>query len=141
MKLLRKDVDYAVRALICVTLAGGEPVSSSDIAASQKIPLRYLRRLLTRLRSAGFLTAREGAGGGVTLAVSPRRITLVKLAEIFQDGLELSDCLYRGKPCENRAGCPLRRRLKKAEAELTASLSKVTIAALAADLTAAPKAR
>lgn len=134
MKILRKDVDYAVRALVCVALHNGTAVSSSEIAKSQKIPLPYLRRLLTVLINAGLLRAKEGAGGGVTLAKDPRAITLPELARIFQGDIEISDCLYRGKPCENRATCPLRVRLKQAEDELVKKLEKVTIAELAADM-------
>lgn len=130
-------MDYAVRALLELALAGrGEYLSSSDIAQRQNIPLRYLRRILSKLISEGVLAAREGAGGGVCLARKCADISVLDLTDMFQGGIELSDCMYRRQPCENRDSCPLRRRIMKVQTSLTAELNAITIADLLDDIKA-----
>ena len=136
MNFLRKDTDYAARALIETALAGKRFISSSRIAGKQKIPAAYLRRLLSRLISAGYLEAKEGAGGGVRLARDPRAITLAELLELFQGGIEVSKCLFRKKLCANRAVCPLRKRMKKIESRLALEFKNITLASLVRDVKA-----
>ncbi|MFH1037642.1 MAG: Rrf2 family transcriptional regulator [PVC group bacterium] len=134
MKLLTKNTDYAVRALICLAREKGRYVSSREIAEREKIPLSYLRRLLQDLAREGLVSSREGAGGGVRLAGDPGRIELIRLIGIFQGKLDLAECLFRNHVCPNRSRCPLRRQLKKIEENVLADLAGITIGGLVRDV-------
>jgi len=135
MKLLTKNTDYAVRALLTLALAPkGEFVPSSAIAGAQAIPLPFLRRILHTLLEAGFVEAQEGKGGGTRLARTPDRISVGELIRVFQGPVEISQCLFRRRFCRNRSTCVLRHRLKGIEARLADEFESITIKNLLDDL-------
>ncbi len=134
MKLLTKNTDYAVRALLHLSRNGHGFISSREISREERIPLPYLRRILQKLREEDLITAREGAGGGVKMNREPGDIRLNHLIEIFQGRMTLLDCVFRGEICFNVKTCPLRRRIKKIENTVTEELEGVTIASLLDDI-------
>ena len=69
--------DYAIRALIELAAAEGQPRTCSQIAAAQRIPRSFLGRILNDLRRSGLLHSQRGSpGGGWRLALSADAITL-----------------------------------------------------------------
>lgn len=134
MKLLTKNTDYAVRALLHLSRNGEGFISSREISREEKIPLPYLRRILQKLREEDLITAREGAGGGVKMNREPEEIQLNQVIEIFQGRMTLLDCVFRNEICFNIKTCPLRRRIKKIENTVMKELESVTIASLLADI-------
>ena len=68
--------DYAVRALLELTVAGEGPVKGERLAQAQEIPLKFLENILTDLRHAGIVRAQRGAEGGYRLARDPAEVTL-----------------------------------------------------------------
>ncbi|HDL64941.1 MAG TPA: Rrf2 family transcriptional regulator [Proteobacteria bacterium] len=134
MKLITKNTDYAIRALLHLARNGGEYVSSREISREETIPLPYLRRILQRLREEKLITAREGANGGVKILQEPTEIRISRLIEIFQGDVALLDCVFRKDICSNIKTCPLRRRIKKIEKEVVKELDCVTIESLLDDL-------
>lgn len=95
------------------------------------MPYPFLRRLLRTLKRGGWVEAVAGSGGGVRLARDPRRMRLSDLVRLFQGGVRFSECRFRDRACENRRGCPLRKRLRKMEERISREFEKVTIGALA----------
>jgi Rrf2 family protein len=69
--------DYAVRAMIAVAGAGGDgPVTASELAEAQDIPLAFLHGILLDLRRAGLLVSQRGTRGGYLLTRSPDEISV-----------------------------------------------------------------
>jgi Rrf2 family protein len=68
--------DYAVRALLELTVAGDGPVKGERLAEAQAIPLKFLENILTDLRHAGIIRAQRGAEGGYWLARDPGSVTV-----------------------------------------------------------------
>lgn len=73
--------DYAIRALLEVATAGGEPVRADAIARAQSIPAKFLENLLVDLRRAKLLVSQRGQGGGYRLA---RAASTVSLADVIR---------------------------------------------------------
>ncbi len=134
MQLLTKNTDYAIRALIYLARNDDRYVSSREISREDRIPLAYLRRVLQRLRREEFITAREGAKGGVKLAKPPEDIKVTRLMEVFQGKFELAKCVFRKAFCHNRRDCVLRKRLKRIEEKVIAELKDITIGDLVDDI-------
>ena len=130
MKLFTKQSDYAVRAIVSLARASGAYRSSREIAREERIPLPFLRRILQTLAQHGVVEAREGAAGGVRLARSPRVIRLSDIITHFQGPVQLSECLFHKRLCQNRATCVLRHRIVAIEALVSREFDKITIAAL-----------
>lgn len=126
MKLLTKNTDYAVRALL--ELARSKDfVSSRHIAQKQKIPYQYLRKILQEIIKTGWIETKEGKSGGFRLIENPSKINISKIIEVFQGKIELIDCLFRKKICENRAHCPIRREIKKIEKKVIKEFDALTL--------------
>ena len=134
MKLLTKNTDYAIRALLHLAKQGDRFTSSRKISGDETIPLPYLRRILQRLRKEKLITAREGVNGGVKNIKLPAEIRITDLIRIFQGEVSLLDCVFRKNPCINVKTCPLRRRIQKIENEVLKELEEITIADLLDDL-------
>jgi Rrf2 family protein len=134
MKLLTKESDYAIRAIVHLARRRDGYVSSREISRSEKIPLAFLRRIFQPLVKRRLLESREGVSGGVRLKARPEDIRVVDIIEIFQGSIQLSECMFRKKICSNRRSCVLRKRIQAIEALVTRELGDITIAGLVNDL-------
>jgi len=130
MKLLTKNSDYAVRALVYLAKHNDRYVPSSEIASSETIPLHFLRRILQKLTKAGLVSSREGIAGGVRLAQHPSKIKVGEVIRIFQGRIQLSECMFRKRLCSNRARCVLRKKIKQIEKSVIRQFERLTIASL-----------
>lgn len=76
---------YALRALLQMALLGTrQPVAGSKLAASQKIPSRFLEVILNELRQGGFVRSIRGKHGGYILAKSPHQITVGQIIRFLE---------------------------------------------------------
>lgn len=134
MKLLTKNSDYAVRALLVLAMHKGEYVSAREVAAEQKLPYQFLRRILQVLIKEGLVESREGGKGGVRLVKDPGSIHLVDVINLFQGEVQFSECMFRHKLCANRSTCVLRKRIGAIEEKMVKELEGITIGTLLRDL-------
>ena len=79
--------DYALRAVLEIAAAHGEPRTTDEIAKSQHIPARYLGAILADLRRADIVHARRGAEGGWTLARPADAISLAAVIRAVDGAL------------------------------------------------------
>jgi len=134
LKLLTKNTDYAIRALLHIARNGEGYISSREISSDEEIPLPYLRRILNRLREEEIIITREGVGGGAKINRDPAEIRISNLIRIFQGDLTLLDCVFRKNICSNVKTCPLRKRIKKIEDTVVKELEGLTIKDLIDDI-------
>jgi Rrf2 family protein len=73
---LSARADYAVRALLELAAADGQPLKREQIASAQQIPIKFLGNILMQLRTTGLVKTQRGTEGGYMLTVRPDRITL-----------------------------------------------------------------
>jgi Rrf2 family protein len=134
MKLLTKNSDYAVRALLVLGANKGAYISARDIAKAQNLPYQYLRRILQVLIKEKFVESKEGGRGGVKIVVAPRNIHLTDVIRLFQGNIQFSECMFRHKICQNRSTCVLRKRIGVIEQKVIKELEGITIGTLLRDL-------
>lgn len=130
MKMLTKNTDYAIRALLLLSLAKDNFLPASQIAKKEKIPYQFLRRILQHLIKHKLVVSREGIKGGFKINVSPDSLAMDRIIKIFQGEITLSDCMFRKKICTNRKVCVLRPEIKRIEKMVTKEFRKLTLAAL-----------
>jgi len=130
MKLLNRDVDYSVRALlhIAARAPGVVPVSGMETAVGVSRP--FLRKILQELNKAGILRSRKGRGGGFVLAKKPGRISLTELLDLFQGPVALNDCVFNNRLCKNHKTCPLRSKVGAIEKHMLEEIKKITLQTL-----------
>jgi len=91
-------VDYAVRAM--VELAASEsdaPIAAESIAHAQDIPVAFLVKILSDLRTARLVQSRRGATGGYVLDGDPAAVSVADVIRAVEG--PLAD--VRGTPPED----------------------------------------
>ena len=92
MKLSTKG-QYAVMALTDIVRHGTySPVTLSDIAFRQNLPLPYLEQLFTRLRRKGLVTSVRGNKGGYKLNLKPATVTILDIMEAVEEPIKTTRC-------------------------------------------------
>lgn len=77
--------EYALRALMELVKAGSEPISAREICERQRLPKKYIERLLGNLRNAGLVDSLSGSKGGYLLAKKTGQITLLQVMQAVED--------------------------------------------------------
>lgn len=92
MRLTTKS-RYGLRMVLDLALyAGDGPVPLHDIAHRQNISIKYLEKLIRRLRSGGLVNSQRGAHGGHVLAKQPENITVGDIVRLLENCTALTDC-------------------------------------------------
>ncbi|MFA4982446.1 MAG: Rrf2 family transcriptional regulator [Candidatus Omnitrophota bacterium] len=130
VKLLTRNTDYAVRAVIFIAGKNGEIVSTAEMIRALKIPTPFLRKILQALSRAGVVVSQRGIGGGFKLARPAERISLTEIIHVFQGPLKLNECLFMKSLCPRRKRCALKSKIDGIERYVTAELESITIGSL-----------
>ncbi len=128
MKLTRAT-DYAIR-LLSYLAADGKENTSVEIAKALNIPFNHLSKLVHQLGRQGYLVTRKGKGGGIQLAVDPKKASLIDVIELIEGPMSMSECILNLGCCENSKTCKFRKKLSGAQALMREALSKSTISDL-----------
>ncbi len=130
MKLINRDTDYAVKALIHIGQNSKRRFSVAELAQELDIPYPFLRKTLQTLSGRGILISSKGKGGGFELARAPEKIYLTDLINIFHGPIELAECVFKEKTCPDIKTCALREKILKLQKRFLAELRSITIASL-----------
>ncbi|SHK93925.1 RrF2 family transcriptional regulator [Desulforamulus aeronauticus] len=130
---LNQATDYAFRAVYYLSgLPKGQLVEAKLIAETEKIPLRFLLKILRSLAAAGIVESYRGVSGGYTLAKEPREITMKDVVEAVEGPIELNRCLVDPGECNKNhtAHCPLHQALFSIRQTLNKELASYNFADL-----------
>lgn len=131
MDIIRRNTDYAIRAMVHLAQNhGDEPVSATVIAEEQCFSYQLACKLMQRLTKAGLVASAMGARGGYTLTRSPSNIDLQEVIEVIQGPLSLSKCLMGRDACCKGNVCPIRNKLGELQVQMANFLSGTTLADL-----------
>lgn len=129
---LKLTTDYAVRILVGLAQAQGR-VATAELGARLHIPRTYISKIMVHLKEQGWLSVKEGSGGGYMLAISPGDITLRQILEAMSDELKLCQCLGDAGTCSWRGAgeCAMRRVYQPLQQRVDEMLDGITLAELA----------
>src|SRR4051812_2716978 len=97
---------YGLKALLHLAgLAPGDWALASEIAAGRAISKKFLDAILGELRSAGFVIAKKGRGGGYRLQRPPAEVKVGHVLRVLEGPLAPIRCASRTAhlPCSD---CP-----------------------------------
>ena len=126
MKIIKKEADYAVRALLFIA-AKNERVPASAVYSSVKAPRSFMRKILQVLSREKVLVSEKGRAGGFRLARKPEETSLLTVVEAFGGRKSRGGCPFDGRACGNYGFCGLRGKLGEIEERIFEKLGKTSL--------------
>lgn len=106
--LITQKNQYAIRAVFELAKQRGQgPVKTAQIAAVQKIPLRFLEVILSHLQRSGMVLSKRGFSGGYTLALPPDQVSVGDVLRHMEKSDVALHCVscHAPKHCEFEGDC------------------------------------
>lgn len=132
---LSKKAEYALRATIHLGIAselGLTTVAGADLAEANRLPLKFVERILQELREAGIVETRRGKFGGYALSKSPDSIRIGDLVRLMDGRLApiccASENAYQRCSCPDEDHCGLRMLMIDVRNAIANILDRYTIA-------------
>ncbi|HEX2748109.1 MAG TPA: Rrf2 family transcriptional regulator [Verrucomicrobiales bacterium] len=142
---ISRKAEYALRAL---TAMARKPLTATsqieELAAAERIPVKFLEQILLTLRRAGILKSRRGVGGGYQLERPASRTTLGEILTAIDGPIQPMSCTppEPGRPgkavcdCGTPGGCGVGKIFTDLQTQIHAYLSSQTLSdALAREAT------
>ncbi len=103
---LTQATDYGMAAILYLSQRNGDRNYSIDeISRTTEIPEEFLRKIFQVLVKSGIIRSFKGRGGGVSLARSPKDITVSEIIAPLQEERGLVRCLREGEYCPRSSEC------------------------------------
>ncbi|MBI9112626.1 Rrf2 family transcriptional regulator [Maridesulfovibrio ferrireducens] len=119
---------YGTRMMLDIAMHCEDgPVRISDIAQRQGLSTKYLEKLIRELKKAGFISSKRGPGGGHTLAMTPKEISVGAIVRSLEGEAGLVECLASDNLCQRIEDCPTREVWIKASKAMYAALDEISI--------------
>lgn len=112
---LSKKAEYALRATINLGIAaevGRRTIAGAELAEANRLPLKFVERILQELRDAGLVESHRGKFGGYSLAKPADQIGIGELVRLMDGRLApiccASENAYQPCTCPDEEHCGLR---------------------------------
>jgi Rrf2 family protein len=132
---LSKKAEYALRATIhlgMATEAGRPTISGAELAEANRLPLKFVERILHELRDAGIVETQRGKFGGYSLAKPADQIGVGQLIRLVDGRLApiccASENAYQPCTCPDEDHCGLRMLMIDVRNAIANILDRYTIA-------------
>lgn len=132
---LSKKAEYALRATINLGIAsevGRSHVPGAELAEVNRLPLKFIERILQELRDAGLVETSRGKFGGYALATPASEIRLGQIVRLMDGRLApiccASENAYQPCTCPDEDHCGLRMVMIDVRNAIAAILDRYTIA-------------
>ncbi len=134
MKLSKRG-EYALRALIDlgIALESGRPMLQvSELAAKEKLPIKFLEQIFTQLKAGGYVVSKRGKLGGYSLGKPMNRIKFGAVIRLIDGPLAPIPCVsqtaYARCSCPDEAHCGLRMLMLDVRTAIAKILDRYTLA-------------
>ena len=124
--------DYALKAILDLTLNRSNIVTIHDLAGRAQIPIKFLEQVLLELKRGGFVESRRGNVGGYLLAKHPAQIKVGDVIRFIDGPLEPIACTekdYSG--CTDIYKCAFRKIFKEVARATSDIVDNITFEDLA----------
>ena len=132
---LSKRCEYALRALIDLGIAdelGWHLLQTSQLAAKERMPVKFLEQIFTQLKAAGYVKSTRGKLGGYSLAKRMEKIRFGAVIRLIDGPLAPIKCVsqtaYERCTCPDEIHCGLRMLMLDVRNAVARILDRYTLA-------------
>jgi Rrf2 family protein len=130
VEIIRRNTEYAIRALVHLAANPEAVVNAWEIAEAQDVPVEFLQKILQKFVKSGIVESRRGVRGGFTLARKPDEVSLLEIVEAMQGKLAMNRCFLGRDACPRSPDCPLKHNWLGLERQITGHLAGITLQGL-----------
>jgi len=106
---ITKKADYGIILLVhFVSDTQNLSCNARDLAATTRLPLPMVGKILKSLVRQGLLVSHRGVKGGYSLARPPENISVAEIITALDGPIALTTCSAHSGDCEYEDGCPAR---------------------------------
>ena len=128
MDFLRRNTDYALRAMVHLTgHYGQQPISTKEVAHAEDLPYQLACKLMQKLHKSKLVESCMGPKGGFRLSREPSKISLLEVIETIQGPVSLNRCLLRTDACPHQPKCVINRKLSQLQNYIACYLRSITL--------------
>ncbi len=127
MEIIRRNTEYAIRALVHLAAHPGTVVSAWEIAEAQDVPVEFLQKILQKFVKGGVVSSHRGAQGGFSLSREPGQVSLLEIVEVMQGKLAMNRCFLGHDGCPRAPGCPLKQNWLQLEQQIAGRMAGITL--------------
>ena len=131
--MLTKKAKYALLALIYLAKHQNEgPVLIERLATEEKIPRKFLERILLDLKNVGILQSKKGKGGGYSLQESTDKIVIGDVIRLMDGTIAPVPCVSKTayakwKECNDEMSCAIRIVMKEVRDAIAGILDSTSL--------------
>jgi len=127
-----RRVDYGLRAVIYLSNQdSGKSCCLAEIAEQQKIPRKFLEKIIQDLTRGGLVKSKRGPDGGYALARAPGEISLQDVIEALDGPIAVNVCMDEHSRCDHLPRCTMRGVWDEVQRRTMEVLTRTTLADLA----------
>ena len=142
MDVLRRNTDYALRAVVSLAESFGDgALSTKELSKMGEIPYPLACKLLQKLQKKRLVKSSMGPNGGFRLSRDPSKITVLQVISAIQGPIRLNRCLLGVDECPRQPKCPISRKLAGLQKHIDDYLGGITLSDLAQSRDALKKKR
>jgi Rrf2 family protein len=105
MLSIRRETDYAIRAVYYLAQKKGAVTMVDEIAREMHIPKSFLAKIIQKLNRAGLVKCFVGMKGGCSLAEKPEGISFHDVIVAIEGPLAMNTCTVNKEECSLSADC------------------------------------
>ncbi len=134
--MLSKTAGYAIQLLVYLAQKSKDKKDKreelffvKDIAKEIGVPQNFLSKIAVTLSKKGIIGAQKGPKGGIFLKLSPSKITLYDICEMFDESIVRDNCIIGRPKCPSQ-NCPVHDFWVNEKEKLIRYLKSTTLAKL-----------
>lgn len=128
MLRLSKLTDYGTVIMTHMAREPERTYSAAGLAAAIGVTAPTASKILKILAGGGLLVSLRGARGGYALAQPPGEISLVRIIEVMEGPLGVTECSVTSGLCAQEGRCSIRRNWQRINQSIRNALAEVTLA-------------
>ena len=139
--MISQRAKYALHALLALARKNGS-LMIGEIAANERIPRKFLEKIIKDLIHSGLVSSHRGAHGGYTLARTPDQVSFRDVMEAVEGPFSINVCVTGQRDCSVLASCNMQRVWQEGQRRMLEFFADTTLADLgpAAALNTTPAA-
>jgi Rrf2 family protein len=103
-----RRVDYGLRAVIYLSSQDlGRSCSLAEIAKHQRVPKKFLEKIVRDLIHGGLVRSKRGPYGGYSLARPPSEISFQDVIEVLEGPVAVNICMDQQLTCDHLSRCTM----------------------------------